>query len=143
MMYCNYYSISPLFPNLPQLYLIDIIEKTGFVTYKIEINSPPHGGSCDFSPKNGTAVETNFKFSCHNWTDDDDAVLLYKVLYSFGTGSTKETFLLYHGPKNIVSDLKLPGVPDKYNNTFNLSVRVEDAFKSFNETQFTIKVCFY
>ena len=146
MMYCNYYSISQLHPNLPQLFLIDIIEKTGFVFYKIETSSPPHGGMCDFSPKNGTAMLTNFTFNCYNWKDDgddSDAVLLYKVLYSFGTGSTKETFLLYHGPKNTVSDLKLPGAPDKYNNTFNLTVRVEDAFKSFNEKRFTIKVCFY
>ena len=87
-------------------------------------------------------METDFKFSCHNWTDDAvDELLLYKVFYY--SGNSKETFLLYHGPKSTVENLKLPGAPPEYKNLFNLSIQVEDAFKAYSSTLFPITVCNY
>lgn len=119
----------------------DILEKSGFVSYKVETNSPPQPGKCDFMPKSGMSMETKFMFRCYDWKDDatdPDALLFYKVFYSLG--DNKQNYLLYHGPKSNVSDLLLPAGPEKFNHSFNLSVNVEDAFGAYTSEFFTIKV---
>lgn len=36
----------------------------------IELNTPPHSGSCVVSPTEGTPFDTKFNFTCAGWTDD-------------------------------------------------------------------------
>ncbi len=82
-------------------------------------------------------METNFTFSCRDWKDDGDdpdALLFYKVFYS---GDDQQKYLLYHGPKSTVFDLKLPAA--KYN-YFNLSINVEDAFKAYSSNRSAVYV---
>jgi hypothetical protein len=127
--------------NLSVLYLNDVLDKSGFVSYKVETNSPPVNGTCDFTPRNGSAINTKFTFTCQNWKDDSDdpkAILFYKVLYF--SVEEQQDFLLYHGPEKSVKGLTLPAGPEKYNHTFNLTINVEDAFKSFSSRHFTVKV---
>ena len=86
-------------------------------------------------------METSFTFTCQNWIDDNDdpgAVLFYKVLYH--SAVDKQRILLYHGPLSNVSGLKLPAGPKQYNYTFNLTINVEDAFKSYSSSHLTVMV---
>lgn len=121
--------------------LNDILEKTGFVSYKVETNAAPVNGVCDFMPKNGSSsIERNF--TCSNWTDDvPGAILSYKVLYS--SCDMKQPSLLYYGPQSQLSGLRLPPAPDQCNHTFKLFINVEDAFKAYASNVFNITVCSY
>lgn len=86
-------------------------------------------------------MKTKFNYSCQAWKDDENypnQPLNYKLFYSSHV-KPGYNFLLYHGPKDTVSNILLPSGP-RENYTFTITLRVEDIFGAYNESQFLIKV---
>lgn len=50
----------------------------GFVEYQFVVNVGPTGGTCDFAPLFGYALNTPFNFKCNKWKDPDTP-LLYTI----------------------------------------------------------------
>ena len=59
----------------------------GFAEYEKEVNKPPEGGSCDVSPKQGFALQPDFKITCSEWVDDTK--LIYSVTASVEIGQAE------------------------------------------------------
>ena len=47
------------------------IYHSGFVEYLLKVNSPPSGGECTVTPKEGFVLETKFNIRCVGWYDED------------------------------------------------------------------------
>ena len=54
---------------------------SGSAFLRVQLNLPPHGGSCFVDPKTGDAMSTPFTMTCTNWVDSDGV----KQTQFFGT----------------------------------------------------------
>ena len=62
---------------------------TGHQILNLTRNTPPSGGNCTFSPKNGTAMYTNFTVDCDGFTDTDDEIHYYSITCEYSKFSLK------------------------------------------------------
>ena len=125
--------------------VLSTLGKTGFASYEVNVNSPPHGGECEFLPKQGIALKTPFNFTCRNWIDDQENTrqpLSYKLFYTSPVDPSYN-FLVYHGPRNTLNNIYLPSGHEEKNYTYQISIRVEDVYGAFGKTVFSIRVCIW
>ena len=57
----------------------------GVASYDFTTNSPPSGGTCNVSPTVGTALETEFRFTCSGWQDQNKPIT-YEFHYETDKG---------------------------------------------------------
>ena len=73
--------------------------RSSFASYKVKVNEPPHGGTCQVSPNEGVALTTEFTVECSSWTSSV-GIKTYKFLTARGTDSAASRDLIQHGPSN-------------------------------------------
>ena len=107
----------------------------GYSEYKVTVNSPPVGGTCEVSPASGVTLTTKFTFTCTDW-QDPDLPLQYEFVYFTNNDLLN---VVYQG----VQTSKQTNLPlgEKANNfTIDFRVRVVDMFGAFTEVTIPVQV---
>lgn len=83
-------------------------------------------------------METLFTIECPGWYDPD-LPLSYKFSYIIRADTTQEN-LIYIGSEMSPEPFNLPVGPKENNYTFNLTATISDAFGSYAEVDFKVRV---
>eukprot|EP00741_Cyanophora_paradoxa_P011504 tig00020557_g11114.t1 len=59
---------------------------SGYAELQFALNAPPTGGTCEVSPANGTALETEFTVSCRGWADAELPLTYQPRIYNSEKG---------------------------------------------------------
>ncbi|RUS75939.1 hypothetical protein EGW08_016304 [Elysia chlorotica] len=89
-----------------------------------KINQSPRKGRCTIRPREGWAMETNFKVFCKGWQDEHEP-LRYAVGYSLDNATEAPRGSLYQGLRHSVTFQLLGGLPENGYKVF-LHVDVQD-----------------
>ncbi|XP_068694084.1 polycystin-1-like protein 2 [Montipora foliosa] len=101
----------------------------------LETNSPPKNGSCEVTPKNGSAMHTLFRINCSGW-EDVDLPLTYEFAYE---RSNKESVFLISQNQD-ANSLYLPMGQDKNHFNLTLKIKVIDGLGAASIVRISVKV---
>ena len=92
-------------------------------------------GTCEISPRNGSALTTTFHFACTGWQDPD-----LPLRYEFASYNKESTMSVIYTGKYSSTTAFLPLGDENKNFTLVIRARVIDALGSATEQNFSVKV---
>ncbi|XP_022801964.1 uncharacterized protein LOC111339550, partial [Stylophora pistillata] len=112
----------------------------GFAEYEKEVNMPPQNGRCDVFPKQGFALQPDFRITCSGWSDDTK--LIYSVTASVETGQAELPISpaepLSMDQTYSLSSKTLPVGLAQYENYIDVIITIKDEDDA--DTKFIVKV---
>ncbi|CAH1259009.1 PKDREJ [Branchiostoma lanceolatum] len=111
--------------------------RQGFSEYRFEPNEPPVVGSCTVSPENGTAMVTEFIFTCTGFSDADKP-LTYTFLFNTDAASTFSP--LYTGTEAITPPQLLPVGQESGDFVVRIQAQVSDSLGATSTFETSVKV---
>ncbi|XP_038058560.1 polycystin-1-like [Patiria miniata] len=129
--------------------LHSLSREAGYSEYHYESGGVPTQGVCSISPREGTALSTEFIITCTGF-DSDEKPLHYEYLYSTGSEDTasvagpetsNEMFtLLYYSPEGVTAPITLPMGIASRSYMVDVHVEVMDSLGASVHAQLQVKV---
>ncbi|XP_019624434.1 PREDICTED: polycystic kidney disease protein 1-like 2 [Branchiostoma belcheri] len=111
--------------------------RQGFSEYSFEPNEPPVVGSCTVSPENGTAMVTEFTFTCTGFSDSDEP-LTYTFL--FNTDAAAGFTPLYTETEPTTPPQLLPVGQESRDFVVRIQAQVSDSLGATSNVETSVQV---